>query len=83
MKGLVRRNNLNAKEETLEEIRDLKEFHKKVKEGKERYSKLWEKEENQLKKHTYLELFRDFKRVEEQTEEKLIELLAKYKLTFE
>ncbi|MDU5742042.1 MAG: hypothetical protein ACLR3R_09025 [Clostridium paraputrificum] len=83
MKELVKIDSLNAKGETLEEIRDLKEFHKKVKEGKERYSKLWEKEENQLKKYTYLELFRDFKRVEEQTEEKLIELLDKYKLTFE
>ena len=57
MKGLVRRNNLNAKEETLEEIRDLKEFHKKVKEGKERYSKLWEEEENQLKKTYILRTF--------------------------
>lgn len=40
MKELVKIDSLNAKGETLEEIRDLKEFHKKVKEGKERYSKL-------------------------------------------
>lgn len=83
MKGLVRRNNLNEMEESLESIEKLKEFYKEVKETKERYSKLWEKEEDQLKKHNYLEIFRDCKRVEEQTKEKLIELLDEYELTFE
>ena len=51
MKGLVKRDNLNTKKETLEQIIDLKEFYKKVKEDKERYSKLWEEEEDQFKKH--------------------------------
>lgn len=83
MKGLVKIDSLNTREEALEQIRDLKEFCKKVKEYKKRYSKLWEEEENQFKKHTYLELVRDFKRVEEQTEEKVIELLDEYKLSFE
>lgn len=83
MKGLVKIDNLNTKEEALEQIRNLKEFYKKVKEDNERYSKLWEEEEDQLKKHRYLEIFRDFKRVEEQTKEKLIGLLDEYKLTFE
>ncbi len=83
MKGLVKRDNLNTKKETLEQIIDLKEFYKKVKEDKERYSKLWEEEEDQFKKHIYLQIFRDFKRVEEQTKEKLIDLLGECELTFE
>ena len=83
MKGLVNRDNLNTKKETLEQIIDLKEFYKKVKEDKERYSKLWEEEEDQFKKHIYLKIFRDFKRVEEQTKEKLIDLLGECELTFE
>lgn len=83
MKGLVKRDNLNTKKETLEQIIDLKKFYKKVKEDKERYSKLWEEEEDQFKKHIYLQIFRDFKRVEEQTKEKLIDLLGECELTFE
>ena len=83
MKGLVKRDNLNTKKETLEQIIDLKEFYKKVKEDKERYSKLWEEEEDQFKKHIYLQIFRDFKRVEEHTKEKLIDLLGVCELTFE
>lgn len=83
MKRLVKRDNLNTKEEALEQIRDLKEFYKKVKEDKERYSKLWEEEEDQFKRHIYLQIFRDFKRVEEQTKEKLIALLDECELTFE
>lgn len=83
MKGLVKRDNLNTKEETLEQIRALKEFCEKVKEDKKRYSKLWEEEEDQFKQHKYLEIFIEYKRVEEQTKEKLIALLGECELTFE
>lgn len=83
MKGLVKRDNLNTKEEALESIKKLKESHKLAVKTKEYYSKLWEQEEDQLKKHRYLEVIRDCKRVEEQTKEKLIELLDEYELTFE
>lgn len=69
--------------ETLELIEKLKESYKLAVKIKEYYSKLWEEEEDQLKKHKYLEIFRDCKRVAEQNKEELIELLDKYELTFE
>lgn len=83
MKELVTRDNLKIKRETLEAIKRLKESYKLAVKTKEYYSKLWEQEEEQLKKHSYLEVIRDCKRVEEQTKEKLIELLDEYELTFE
>lgn len=84
MKGLATRNNLNKKKEALESIEKLKESYKLAVKTKEYYSKLWEEEEeNQFKQHRYLEIFIDYKRVEEQTKEKLIALLGKCELTFE
>lgn len=83
MKGLVKIDNLNKKKEALESIEKLKESYKLAVKTKEYYSKLWEEEENQFKQHKYLEIFIDYKRVEEQTKEKLIALLGECELTFE
>jgi predicted KAP-like P-loop ATPase len=83
MGGLVLIKKLNIGKEDLESIKKLKESYKLVVKTKEYYSKLWEEEEDQLKKHKYLEIFRDYKRVAEQNKEELIELLDEYELTFE
>lgn len=83
MKGLVTRDNLNQMKEALELIEKLKEYYKLAVKTKKYYSKLWEEEENPFKQHRYLEIFRDCKRVEEQTKEKLIALFREYELIFE
>ena len=83
MKGLVTRDNLNQMKEALELIEKLKESYKLAVKTKKYYSKLWDEEENQFKKHTHLELIRDCKRVEEQTKETLIALFRKCELIFE
>ncbi|WP_460293975.1 hypothetical protein [Clostridium tertium] len=83
MKGLVKIDSLNKMKEALELIEKLKESYKLAVKTKKYYSKLWEEEENQFKQHRYLEVFRDCKRLEEQTKEKLIALFRECELIFE